>query len=118
MMMAGMTQGLRRSHLNPSDLNNIAVIEDLHILLRHCAYAAPQFLHVIAKNSGGRLDQPRRIYQMWRAAGMHIDARTQFGEAERGAGVVEMNVTEKHMTNVIRLDTNFGQTRDDVWKCR
>jgi len=55
---------------------------------------------------------------MRRSARMDVDRRAQLGKARRRASMIEMNVTQKNMTHILRRITNPAQFRADIVESR
>ena len=51
---------------------------------------------------------------MRRASRMNVNLRTEFSEAPRCAGVIEMNVAQENMANVLRLEAGFPKIANHV----
>src|SRR5213078_4038301 len=92
----------------------VVIFQDADLFRRDLGKFSPETLHLVAVETGGGSDQFRRIDEMRRAPRMDINRRAQFGEAPRGAGVIEMDVAEKNVTNVTRLSAELGERGSEV----
>ena len=55
---------------------------------------------------------------MWRTSRVHVNGRAQFCEPPRRAGMIKMNMAQKHVPNVFHTRTNFAEFGDYVRKSR
>src|SRR5207244_548526 len=113
-MMIGVARGGERAHLERADANYFVVLNAPDAIGRHRRDATPEFFHLVAEDARGGVDQLGGIDQMLRAAGMHVDRGSQFGETPGCAGVIEMNVTEEDVTNIRGGKTDFAKIRNYI----
>src|SRR5438477_4134592 len=109
MMMTGVSGRRDRADLERRKSNDFAVLQPSDAICRHSRNAPPKFFHFIAKDAFSRIDQSRGVDQMRNPTRMHVNRGAQLSESPRCAGVVEMDVTKKHMAHVGWLEADLSQ---------
>ena len=133
MMVTGVPGSSDGANFKRRNTNNFHVLHDPDPLGRDWRDPPPYSSHVVAKNARGRLDEFHGIDQVRRAARMHINGRAGpslprdesdrladrtgvLGKTPRGARMIQMNVTEKDVSDICWANANFSETGSDVLK--
>src|SRR5207237_8098201 len=117
MMMTGVTRSGDGANFERRHSHDFIVLQNFDALGRNGRDFPPKPFHVVAENAHGRLDQFCGIEQVRRAAWMHVN-RCSFRETPGGAGMVEMNVTQKNMAHVFRVRPGLSERSSHVTEGR
>src|SRR5437016_7889165 len=113
MMMTGVTRSGDGTNFERRHSHDFIVLQNFDALGRNGRDFPQKPFHVVAENAHGRLDQFCGIEQVRRAAWMHVN-RCSFRETPGGAGMVEMNVTQKNMAHVFRVRPGLAESSSHV----
>ena len=105
----------RRQRPSPAEVDGVAVVKDMHPVRGGRLQASVEAVEQAAVNLTGRRDQPLRVDEVPRTALVDVDHR----RAKRGrdvsdaAGVVKVDVRDQDGGEVVRAETELGESFED-----
>ena len=117
-VMVGVSRRRNGTHFKGTNPDDGHVVQNREALLSNGRELPPKPLHFIAVNAPGRVDEFRRINEMRRTARMDINGGAKFRETPGGPGMIEMDVTEKHVPDLFSGETRLFELFDYVPKSR
>ncbi len=118
MMMAGVAGSRDGANFKWPDGHDVVVFKNSDTLGCDRREFSPEPFHLIAVKTRRRSDQLRRIDQVRRTARVNVNRGAEFREAPGGAGVIEMDVTEKNVANIVRGETRGAHCCGNIVESR
>lgn len=113
-MMIRVSRRLDRADLRRTDADGLAILQDTDLLLGDRSDMAPQRLHLISENACRGVDQLGGINEMARTIRMDVNGCAEIREPPRRAGVIEVDVANKYVPHISRLEAMRAQFGGDI----
>ena len=106
MVMTGVSWRRNCAHFQLAHANEVPIVHDSNVPLSDRRESPPEPFHFVAVNARGGSNELCRVNKVRCASGMNVNSRSELRETPRGAGVIEVDVTKKHVPDIFCRKTS------------